>query len=214
MKTFATAAAALLAVSVAADDNNIRVVGGREAPVGQYTWTVNLRKNGRFFCGGSLIAPQYVLTAGHCVADGAPDYVSIGSHYNYDAGDGEQINVDSAVAHPSFGDPLLGFDVAILKLSEPATTTPIPLASSLALGGSRAKLLGWGQTSGPQGSPSSVLKENDFTVVSNKDCQAKLRKSSQFRTWTAQDSHICAGGVSGQAACFGDSGGPLVTNGA
>ncbi|KAF0695704.1 Aste57867_13489 [Aphanomyces stellatus] len=195
------------------DDNGILVVGGKEAPKGQYTWTVNLRRSqgGSSFCGGSLIAPQYVLTAAHCVAGGKPAYVAVGTHFNSGTSDGEQIQVLSATSHPGYsGDTLKGNDVAILKLARASKFAPIGLGKNPINGGATAKLLGWGQTSGPQGNPSTVLKENDFTVVTNADCQAKLRTSNNFRGWTAQPTHICAGGVTGQAACFGDSGGPLV----
>ena len=45
-----------------------RIVNGSEAPVNGWPWqAMLLSSSGRQFCGGSLIHPQWVLTATHCV---------------------------------------------------------------------------------------------------------------------------------------------------
>merc|ERR1712073_145555 len=47
-----------------------RIVGGFEAQENQWPWQVALFIDDAWFCGGSIISENYVLTAAHC-ADGA-----------------------------------------------------------------------------------------------------------------------------------------------
>jgi secreted trypsin-like serine protease len=64
----------LLALSsLARSEDNEMIVAGTEAPDGKFPYQVRLyfsMEDERGFCGGSLIAPQWVLTASHCVTDG------------------------------------------------------------------------------------------------------------------------------------------------
>jgi secreted trypsin-like serine protease len=51
----------LIPTLVSGDD--MKIIGGQDAPIERYPYAVILRQGGEDFCGGSLIAPDVVLTA-------------------------------------------------------------------------------------------------------------------------------------------------------
>jgi secreted trypsin-like serine protease len=46
--------------------NSQRIIGGVEATPNSWPWQVALAFTNYYFCSGSLINNQWVLTAGHC----------------------------------------------------------------------------------------------------------------------------------------------------
>src|SRR5262245_6833153 len=77
------------------------VIGGAAAPDGKWPDAVALMFGGQQECTGTLVAPTVVITAGHCVNDGAPDQVLIGtSSLLRPGGEGELINVEKFVEYP------------------------------------------------------------------------------------------------------------------
>lgn len=47
-----------------------RIFGGKESPPGSFPFLVAILKRGDYFCAGSLLNNDTVLTAGHCFGDG------------------------------------------------------------------------------------------------------------------------------------------------
>ncbi|KAG9405034.1 hypothetical protein AC1031_004133 [Aphanomyces cochlioides] len=181
------------------------IVGGLRAKVGKHRYVAGLKAsaNHETECGSTLIAPTLLLTAAHCVSDDIK-VAAIGTHYNTVYKGGELIQVVQQIRHPKFnGDPLNGYDVAIMRLARASTITPGKLLFDPVPAGTPLTVRGWGLTT-DGGQASNELLEVQVNVHRNKQCM----KSFNIPSW-AQNS-FCAGGVKGKDACQGDSGGPIV----
>ena len=189
--------------------DSISIVGGEKADPGEYPWQVALMEFGEQVCGGTLIAPDWVLTAAHCVEYGA-DQVMLGAHrLNKDEESRQLIDVSQVIIHPQYDSYMIDSDIALLKLAEPATLNDrvqtIGLLQSQAVAGTLSTIIGWGTTS-EMGNPSNVLREVSVPIVSQAMCTRVYGDE-------VTENMICAGlAKGGKDSCYGDSGGPLVVS--
>ncbi len=83
-----------------------RVVGGVDAVKGAWPWQIGVfSTSGRFFCGGSLINPFWVVTAAHCVDNTATNKIFIRSgdlNLNNNDGTEQKIDVENFFYHIDF----------------------------------------------------------------------------------------------------------------
>ncbi len=214
------------------DKNNttMRVVGGTNAEVGDYPWMVSLNMNdGTAGCGASLIAPQWVLTAGHCITNdlgfpGIPliDGVIINSIINDGsslASFSELIDMEEIITHEDYAGIFGGGngpDISLIRLKEPSTITPIEIATfsdSLSYGHlETGRVLGWGRSE-VDDQPSDTLKTAEVIFFSPDSCATLYQAAANSLYDANEGGNICAGYLSGTTpagAASGDSGGPLV----
>jgi len=188
-----------------------KIINGIPAAPGQLPFQVSLFTPALgHFCGGSLIADDWVVTAAHCIL------LEEGETYRVLAGTndllqgGEVREAIGVFKHAGYGTEGQAHDIALLKLAPAGTARaannrvrPLRMAQGESRSAGNAIVSGFGTTE--VDTISFQLLVADVPIVTNDTCNQPQSYNGQIT-----EGMMCAGG-NNKDSCQGDSGGPLVT---
>lgn len=192
-----------------------RILGGTTTPAPSWMVAIGNDSDGQWrnYCGGTLIAKDWVLTAAHCLEEAKLDGMQVAIGVSDLSKPHARIRVDQIIMHDTY---LSGFtrnigtghmeadsDIALLHLSTASKNNTLPISAKEMPAdynnGSRFSAWGYGGIN------------PDASLASPQLLRVELAFQGFRDRWMYDNTqtHIFAGNIAGQDTCRGDSGGPL-----
>ncbi|XP_055726711.1 transmembrane protease serine 13-like [Salvelinus fontinalis] len=194
-----------------------RIIGGSAANLGDWPWQVSLHFRGFHTCGGTLVAPDFVVTAAHCFPRKDSSYL-VPNNWRLYMGMVSQTMlpvpemVEKIIVHESYDDNTNNYDIALLKLthyidySNSIQPVCLPAYDKTVSPGTKCWTSGFGTTEQGTARGSTSLMEVTVDIIDSSVCNRNTVYNGQV-----SQNMLCAGDIKGSKdSCQRDSGGPLV----
>ena len=197
------------------DDSAVeaKIINGNQSKSDAWPWmaliVIDLGNDRIGQCGGTLVAPQWILTAAHCVENLVRATVLLDRN-NLSGKGGEVISVSNYVVHPEYTfDIYSDADIALLHLERPSSIKPVTLANDFDFEleeGNSALAIGWGITH----QANVFLGNKDISPKHLQEVKLLINSGAECNNPYLPNNIICLGVYDEKATCSGDSGGPLL----
>ncbi|KAF2885920.1 hypothetical protein ILUMI_20252 [Ignelater luminosus] len=183
-----------------------RIIGGIDAPEGAYPYQISIRYAFSHSCGGSIIHPEWVLTAASCVYGIPESLLTIVAGSNSLSNGGIHYPVIATYAHERYDNKTQDNDIAVLRVKHINFNERVGAITLDYLNVPENRMVtvsGWGYTNPSHPFFPDKLQHIGVLTIGNEMCSQKLNKP-------VQSTQLCTFTRAGEGTCTGDAGGPLV----